>query len=77
MRNYVPFNRNYSSQKIGLIPDSKKRRYHSLTISSALVNYTIKLMMESGSKIQDTTNTFRHTSKLFSEKPSITNTDTN
>jgi len=34
-------------------------------------------MMESGPKIQDTTNTFRHTSKLFSEKPSITNTDTN
>jgi len=34
-------------------------------------------MMKSGSKIQDTTNTFRHSSKLFSEKPSITNTDTN
>ena len=59
------------------MPGSKKRGYYSLTISSALVNYTIKLMMKSGSKIQDTTNTFRHSSKLFSEKPSITNTDTN
>jgi len=33
--------------------------------------------MKSGSKIQDTINTFRHFSNLFSEKPSITNTDTN
>ena len=54
-------------KKIGLILGSKKRGYHSLTILSALVNYTTKLMMKSGSKIQDTTNTFRHSSKLFSE----------